>query len=83
MYASDLCSSLRGPPAPHHLSPGSPPLAPGALPAQEEAEGVAGEEGHSPRLSAASQACEHNNGMTVRELLYKLFYIFSLIIQDF
>ncbi len=58
---SDLCSSLRGPPAPHRRSPGSPPPAPGALPAQGEAEGAAGEEGHSPGLSAGSQACKHNS----------------------
>lgn len=54
---SDLCSSLRGPPAPHRRSPGSPPLAPGALPVQGEAEEAAGEEGQSPGLSAGSQAC--------------------------
>lgn len=53
---SDLCSSLRGLLAPHRRSPGSPPPAPGALPAQGEAEGVAGEEVHSPGLSAGSQA---------------------------
>lgn len=53
---SDLCSSLRGLLAPHRRSPGSPPPAPGALPAQGEAEGVVGEEVHSPGLSAGSQA---------------------------
>lgn len=63
---SDLCSSLRGPPAPHRRSPGSPPLAPEALPAQGEAEGAAGEEGHSLGLSAGSQACRHSSGMKVR-----------------
>ena len=63
---SDLCSSLRGPPAPHRRSPGSPPPAPGALPAQAEVEGAAGEEGRSPGLSAGSQACKHNSGMEVR-----------------
>jgi len=62
VFRSDLCSSPRGPPAPHRQSQGSPPPAPGALPAQGEAEGAAGEEGHSPALSAGSQACEHNNG---------------------
>lgn len=63
---SDLCSSLRGPPAPHRRSPGSPPPAPGALSAQGEAEGAAGEEEHSPGLSAGSQACKQNSGMEVR-----------------
>lgn len=62
---SDLCSSPRDPPAPHRQSPGSPPPAPGDLPAQGEAEGVAGEEGHSQGLSAGSQACKHNSGMKV------------------
>lgn len=59
---SDLCSSLRGPLAPHRRSPGSPPPAPGALLAQGEAEGAAEEEVHSPGLSAGSQACEHSSG---------------------
>lgn len=56
VFASDLCSSLQGPPAPHHRSLGSPPPAQVALPAQGEVEGEAGEEVHSPELSAGSQA---------------------------
>lgn len=62
---SDLCSSLRGPLAPHRRSPGSPPPALGALLAQGEAEGAVGEEAHSPGLSAGSQACKHSSAMVV------------------
>lgn len=57
MYHPDLCSSLRGLPAPHRRSPGSPPPALEALSAQGEVEEVAVEEGQSPGLSADSQAC--------------------------
>lgn len=56
VFGSDLCSNLQGPPAPHRQNLGSPPLAQGALPAQGEVEGRAGEEVHSPELSAESQA---------------------------
>lgn len=64
---TNLCSSLQGPPAPHRRSPGSPPPAPGALPAQGEVEGVAGEEGHSQGLSAGFQVCQNNKEQSFRQ----------------
>ena len=70
-YSSDLCSSPRGPPAPHHRSPGSPPPALGALPAQGEVEEAVGEEARSPGLSAGSQVCEHISGPKMRKLYQK------------
>lgn len=63
---SDLCSSLLGPLAPHRRSPGSPPPAPGALPARGEAEGAVGEEVHSLGLSAGSQAWKDSRAQAVR-----------------
>lgn len=63
---SDLYSSPLGPPAPHRQSPGSPPPAPGALLAQEEAEGAVGVEVRSPGLSAGSQAWNDSRAQTIR-----------------
>lgn len=69
VFVSDLCSSLQGPPAPHRQSLGSPPPAQGALPAQGEAEGEAGEEVHSPELSAASQAWKKTHQQLIQNPL--------------
>lgn len=80
---SDLCSSPRDPPALHRQSPGSPPPAPGDLAVQGEAEGVAGEEGHSQGLSAGSQACKHNSGMKDESSLGNVYWKSTSQLEQF
>lgn len=82
-HVTDLCSSPRGPPAPHRRSPGSPPPALGAQPAQGEVEGAAGEEEQSPGLSAGCQACEHNSDTNVGKLFTRnlpFIYTFNFLV---
>lgn len=63
--AKHLCSSPRGPPAPHRLNPGSPPLALGVLGLAEVAAVVEVAVEELRELSAEAPACNNRRKNSV------------------